>query len=203
MARRDSRAALVDAAAALFAQQSYAETSVQDVCEAAGVTKGSFYYHFRSKEEVLYEIYARMFRVQLSDLEEVSSSDAAVIEKLRAVADGVVRSSIEHLHEATVFWQSLPNVSEGMRTRLRAQRREYHERIKALIEQGQAERTLRTDLPADIMVNFFYGAVHRLDDWYRHGGAYDGAQVGQAYAELFVSSVTCRTSTRTSPAAQA
>jgi len=43
---------LLDAALALVRAQGYAATSVDELCRAAGVTKGAFFHHFKSKDEL-------------------------------------------------------------------------------------------------------------------------------------------------------
>jgi TetR/AcrR family transcriptional repressor of nem operon len=48
--RGDARSALLDAGIDLIRRQGLAATSVDDVCRAAGVTKGAFFHHFSSKE---------------------------------------------------------------------------------------------------------------------------------------------------------
>jgi len=48
--RTGSRQKLVDAAISLIRQKGYSATSVDDLCGAAGVTKGAFFHHFKSKE---------------------------------------------------------------------------------------------------------------------------------------------------------
>jgi TetR/AcrR family transcriptional repressor of nem operon len=48
--RAGSRQKLVDAAISLIRQKGYSATSVDDLCGAAGVTKGAFFHHFKSKE---------------------------------------------------------------------------------------------------------------------------------------------------------
>lgn len=48
----DARTRLLDAARDAFRRDGYAATSLDDLCRAAGVTKGAFFHHFRSKEDL-------------------------------------------------------------------------------------------------------------------------------------------------------
>ncbi len=49
---KDARRKLLDAALGLIRGQGYGATSVDELCQAAGVTKGAFFHHFRSKEDL-------------------------------------------------------------------------------------------------------------------------------------------------------
>jgi TetR/AcrR family transcriptional repressor of nem operon len=51
-ASADTRLRLLDAAQELMRSKGYAATTVDDVCKAASLTKGSFFHHFASKEEL-------------------------------------------------------------------------------------------------------------------------------------------------------
>jgi len=47
-----SKAKLLEAAMQLIRRKGYAATTVDDICAAAGVTKGSFFHHFKNKDEL-------------------------------------------------------------------------------------------------------------------------------------------------------
>jgi len=53
--RHDSKTKLLDAALYVIRAKGYTATRVEDICEAAGVTKGSFFHHFKTKEELAIE----------------------------------------------------------------------------------------------------------------------------------------------------
>ncbi len=51
-ARPDAKAKLLEAALSVIRTKGYSATTVQDICDAAGVTKGAFFHHFRSKDDL-------------------------------------------------------------------------------------------------------------------------------------------------------
>ncbi|MEV4597780.1 TetR/AcrR family transcriptional regulator [Amycolatopsis sp. NPDC049253] len=178
---------LLQHATKLFAKKGFDRTSVQEIVEAAGVTKGAMYHYFGSKDDLLYEIYARVLREQTSQLERVASSAAPLRERLAAAASDVVVSSIDNLDDNTIFLQSMHQLSADKRKAVRAERRKYHERFRRLIEEGQASGEFRTDKPADLVVDFFFGSVHHLGTWYRRGGSLSAREVGDQFADLLLS----------------
>src|SRR5512140_1087802 len=52
----ETRTHILDAAGELFAKRGYAATSVADICQQAGVTKGAFYHHFATKQQVFLDL---------------------------------------------------------------------------------------------------------------------------------------------------
>jgi TetR/AcrR family transcriptional repressor of nem operon len=48
----ESKAKFLDAALHVIRAKGYSATRIEDICEAAGLTKGSFFHHFKSKEEL-------------------------------------------------------------------------------------------------------------------------------------------------------
>ncbi|MGY1801736.1 TetR family transcriptional regulator [Blastococcus sp. SYSU D00922] len=64
-----TRQALLDGAAALFAERGYARTSLEEIAGRARVTKGAFYGHFPSKQA--------LFRAVLDDLEAATTQEVS------------------------------------------------------------------------------------------------------------------------------
>lgn len=53
--RHESKTRILDAALDVFRAKGYAATRIEDICAEAGLTKGSFFHHFKSKEELAIE----------------------------------------------------------------------------------------------------------------------------------------------------
>jgi AcrR family transcriptional regulator len=73
--KRDPGARLLAAAVAAFAKRGYGEVNVDELCRSAGIAKGSFYRHYRSKEE----LFLRVAQVAADEVAEAfrSERDAA------------------------------------------------------------------------------------------------------------------------------
>jgi AcrR family transcriptional regulator len=68
------RAELIDVAQRLFLQKGYERTTINDVIEATGLSKGAFYHHFRAKEDLLEAIVQRFTRQALAGVEALDPS---------------------------------------------------------------------------------------------------------------------------------
>ncbi|OBK14232.1 TetR/AcrR family transcriptional regulator [Mycobacterium asiaticum] len=55
--RAETRARLITAAFQVFAEKGYGHVTIEDVCEAAGYTRGAFYSQFESLEELFFLLY--------------------------------------------------------------------------------------------------------------------------------------------------
>ncbi len=180
---------LVEVALELFAEKGFERTSVQDVVAAAGVTKGAMYHYFASKDDLLAEIYARVLRMQLSRLESFVGSGAPVAERVSGAAADVVVTTIENLPSTTTFFRSLHLLNAAHAREVREQRRRYHDMFRQLILDGQAEGAFRDDVDADLVVDYFFGAVHHLPMWWRPERGLDPVAVGDEFATLLLDSL--------------
>jgi AcrR family transcriptional regulator len=114
----ERRAQLLDVAVETFSKQGYANTSMNDIAEAAGVTKPVLYQHFTSKRELFLELLRELggrLRDQLSAAMAQAGSPRRQVEQgmlayFRWVADhrdgfdllfADTRSEPEFVHEAT------------------------------------------------------------------------------------------------------
>ncbi|MGH3469983.1 MAG: TetR/AcrR family transcriptional regulator [Thermocrispum sp.] len=177
---------LLTAATKLFAQRGFEGTSVQDVVEAAGVTKGAMYHYFASKEDLLAEIYGRLLRMQTERLEKFAAAEGPVVERLHGAAADVVVTTIEHLEPAVIFFRSLHQLSQAKQRQVRRERRRYHDRFCEMISEGQGSGVFRSDVTPDLVADYFFGSVHHLSTWYRPRGALCAAEVGATFADLLL-----------------
>ena len=92
------RQELIRIAYRLFVSRGYEQTSVDEIIEEAGIAKGTYYYHFQSKEQMLEEVIGMMLQAEAQKAEAVLRSDLPVPEKIV----GVIASIQPERQEQTI-----------------------------------------------------------------------------------------------------
>lgn len=106
-AKESRRAQLLQCAKAVFAERGYHAAGIADIIAAAGVARGTFYFHFESKRQIFDEILDNL----LADIDrriaviEVGAAAAPPLEQLRANLERVLSLILEdrHLVEILLF----------------------------------------------------------------------------------------------------
>jgi AcrR family transcriptional regulator len=153
-----TRESLFRAALDLFASKGFAETTVEDITEAADVGKGTFFNYFPTKDHLL---------LAFSDMQ---------IAKLQVAVDRVVESREPmrsylrgfgvHMSEEPARNPSLIRAllqanlsSSAVREVMRVNHARSHALLTRLIETGQERREIRADLPAADIAHVFRQTV--------------------------------------------
>ena len=93
---QERRQQLLDAAVVLFSDQGFGPTRVVDICDAAGVAKGLFYWYFDSKEALIADV-VRTMRQQLRRAQAGAMElTADALTQLRQGSEASVRFMVEH-----------------------------------------------------------------------------------------------------------
>ncbi|WP_351227406.1 TetR/AcrR family transcriptional regulator [Streptomyces sp. NPDC002133] len=79
----DAREKILSAAQSLIELRGYSALGVAEICKAAGVPKGSFYYFFESKEALALAVIDEQWAGQRSDWTRILNSDAEPLQRLR------------------------------------------------------------------------------------------------------------------------
>jgi AcrR family transcriptional regulator len=150
--RRERRSAelrerLFRSALQLFAQKGFAETTVEDITEAADVGKGTFFNYFPSKDHILLAFSDMQLGKLEQSVRELRDSGQSLKEFMRGL---VVRMSEEPLRNPGMiraillgYLSSIP-VREAMTAKQERAQRLHTE----IVEIGQSRGEIRTDLPA-------------------------------------------------------
>jgi TetR/AcrR family fatty acid metabolism transcriptional regulator len=161
-AATDRRRQILDAAVRVFARQGYHACRVSDIADEAGVAYGLVYHYFRSKDEVMNELFAERWSLLLAAIDEADRSEGTGREKLDAVAGFIVDS---YRHDPELMQVVIVEVTRAAnsfgRTHLPEINKAY-EAIEKIIADAQQAGTFRSDIDPRLASMFFYGGVEQL-----------------------------------------
>ena len=169
-AKTTTKAALVDAGTQLILEQGYHHTGIQDVLQAAGVPKGSFYYYFPSKEAFALEVIAQFAAAYLARLEQhLGDTTASPLTRLRRhQEDLLARFERRGCRGGCLIGnlsQELADHNPRVQAQLDAVLTSWRERYAQLFREAQAVGELRADRDpqalADFYLDSFEGALLR------------------------------------------
>ncbi|GGJ76515.1 AcrR family transcriptional regulator [Anoxybacillus voinovskiensis] len=112
----------LETAMKLFAEKGYHTTSIQDIVEAWGISKGAFYHHFSSKEELMLEIVRYHFEKLMAPVEEKQKHQPprdAFIDELTKKLEGILKHK-DFFQMMMV--EQLPKINADIQRYLYAQR---------------------------------------------------------------------------------
>jgi len=158
----DKRRQILDAAVRVFARQGFHATRVADIADEAGVAYGLVYHYFRSKDDVLNELFVERWSLLLSAIEEADRAGGPHRERLAAVATFIVESYRYDPELMKVIIVEVTRAANSFgRTHLPEIRRAY-ESIAKIVADGQAVGAFRSDVAPLFASMTFYGAVEQL-----------------------------------------
>ncbi len=155
-----TKAVLVDAGTRLILEQGYHQTGIQDVLQAAGVPKGSFYYYFPSKEAFGLAVIAQFAAAYLARLEQyLGDTTASPLTRLRRhQEDLLARFERRGCRGGCLIGnlsQELADHNPHLRAQLDAVLTSWRERYAQLFREAQAVGDLRTDLDPQALADFY------------------------------------------------
>jgi AcrR family transcriptional regulator len=176
----------------LFAERGFDATAVQDIVEAAHVTKGAFYYHFASKSDLLYEIHVGFMMVAHRGAAEILARRLSPQETLRALIVTLIQGITQVQAEVTVFFREMHRLSPDRLTAIRTDRDRYEAIVRNVVERGQADGAFRTDISGRLLTLGILNTCNGTYLWYRPAGPSSPEEIGQAFADLLLAGIVAR-----------
>jgi AcrR family transcriptional regulator len=173
----------------LFAEKGFLGTSVQEIVDAANVTKGALYYYYSSKDDLLYEIYHRVIEKELATLDRVLTMNLPPADTVDALITDVMITTAAHRDDVTIFQREMHRLSPEKLKAVRSDRRRYHVAFRGVIEKGQRDGTFRDDISAELVVIGFFGLVHHYYTWYRDDPRFSPQYMARESSRWFLESL--------------
>jgi AcrR family transcriptional regulator len=158
----DRRRKILDSAIRVFARQGYHNCRVSDIADEAGVAYGLVYHYFKSKDQVLNELFTERWSLLLAAIEEADRANTSPRAKLEVVAGFIIDS---YRHDPELMKVIIVEVTRAAnsfgRTHMEEIRRAY-QGIEKIVADGREQGSFRETVDPLFAAMWFYGAIEQL-----------------------------------------
>ena len=166
----------------------YQATSMNDIAEAAGLTKAGIYHYIRGKEELLFEIMMYSMDNVEQNIIAPAREFADAEERLRTIVERHTRSVIEGLGAITIVLEEMVALTPAHRRVITSRKRAYFNFIRETLERLAAEGKLRNVNPTTAAFSLL-GMILWVSRWYRRDGKITPQEALNDYLEIAMNGV--------------
>ncbi len=184
--RKDMKSRIIDAAWKLFREKGYENTTLDNILEEAGIAKGSFYYYFKGKGDLL-ATWSDILDEKYTALEKELKPEMDSFQKLLFL-NSEVHAMIEGMIAPQLIGSMYAEQLQGKGYRhLLDTNRMYFRLIMKIIEEGQRSGELTGEMTVSELVRAYVMTERAIvTDWCLTGGAYSLAEYSRKMMPLLL-----------------
>jgi len=187
---QETRDRIIASAVELFEKKGYHSTTIQEIGEKAGVSKGAVFHYFSSKNEILFLIHEKFINVILNRAENVlKRSDLGTAEKLRELIVNLVELIAEYKPYVVVFFQEFKYVEQERLPLIKEKRDRCEQIYRRVLEQGMSAGEFRKDLDPDMVTKAIFGMCDWSHQWLNPGGRLTPREIGLTFWKILLEGI--------------
>lgn len=176
---------LISAAAKLFQEKGYHSASVRDISNAVGITSGSFFYHFATKEDLLIAVLEGGMIEGLEVVRKSLNGASGARERLLALIRGHLQAlHAKHSYAHKVWireWQQVPTARRGPLEELS---RTYRDIWLDVLQQAKREELIASDI--GLFRKMAVGALNWTVHWVHEPTEQQLQDLAEAFTSAFL-----------------
>lgn len=188
----ETKARLIASAIKLFAERSYENTRVEEISAAAGVTKGGFYHHYASKEDLLLNIQESAVDEVIEVSEAILARELTPSETLRELIRLQMRIILERREALLASVSERKSLEPKKWALLRKKRDRIEQIIVDTITLGQERGAFVKSHDARLQAYGILGMCYWSNVWYRANRGWDVNTIAEEFANLAISGLDGR-----------
>jgi TetR/AcrR family transcriptional regulator, cholesterol catabolism regulator len=183
------REAIIDTSARVFARRGYHATGITELCTENDLGKGALYHYIRSKEELLAAIHDRVMDEVMLGADRVAAAGGTPTRQLAMLGDELLDVIHRYPDHVWVFLHEFPALTGDRASQFRERRREYEQRVEAVLQAGEDSGEFRA-LEPRLTAMAWLGMHNYTYLWLKAGGRLSARDVAKPFAEIFMRGIT-------------
>jgi AcrR family transcriptional regulator len=182
--RAHRKVEIMRSALAAFSRRGYHGASVGEIARALGMTKGSLYYYFKDKEDILFFCHDYSLDILLARLREVERERSPPPVKLRKLIVSFVHMILDELH-GTALTMDLQALSPSHFRRVVAKRDRFDRGLRRVVRRGIHSGHFAAG-DAKLITFAILGAANWITRWYDPRGPLRSEEIADAFADYLL-----------------
>jgi AcrR family transcriptional regulator len=177
------RTAVLKTAATAFNRRGFANTSMDDVAAALGVSKPALYQYFKSKQEILYECHLLAIKHGEAGVEEARALKGTGFEKVLTYLRRYMLGFFDELGGFAVLLD-VYSLSDEHRDEVLGRRKAITNAVEKLVKSGIKDGSI-VECDAKLAALFAFGVINWISVWYRPHGSRTPDEIISSFTALF------------------
>ncbi|MEO5598543.1 MAG: TetR/AcrR family transcriptional regulator [Novosphingobium sp.] len=186
------RQAILDAAAAVFAEKGFHGTGMRDIADRLGMKAGSLYFHLASKDAALEEVCAAGMHSAIRAAEQGFAAGPGLSERIRAMAEAQVELLAAHGDYISVFVHERRQLSEPAQQRLVEVSQKHRQMLDRIFDEARERGELAVGLSPRSARYAMVGVLRNLTQLYVEGPVRDFPEVARQIIDIFLDGAQAR-----------
>ncbi|GAA0496434.1 TetR/AcrR family transcriptional regulator [Salinibacillus aidingensis] len=180
---------IVESSLYLFEQYGFHGVTVNDIVQHSRTSKGGFYHHFQSKDELLFMIHDTFITYVLAKADEAISTYEKPALQLHAIIQSFVKVFDLYKPHISVFYQESNYLKPHFDQLIKRKRDQFKQMIFQVIQQGQSSGEFRASLPAEITGMSILGMVNWTYKWYQKDGEKTIEEIAHTFSDIILQGI--------------
>ncbi len=186
---RELKDNIINTSLKLFETHGFHGVTVKQIVEESGTSKGGFYHHFKSKDELLYVIHDTFISYVLVKATEAQKAYTAPAEKLQAIIRSFVKVFDLYKSHITVFYRESVYLKPDYYEKIKEKRDQFKQEIFRVLEEGIQAGEFRSELPVEIAGMSILGIVNWTYMWYQKNGSKSIDEIADIFTDFILHAV--------------
>lgn len=186
----EKKRSMIITAAKVFGRNGFHGTSIESIANKMHMTKGSLYYYFSNKDEILYQVHLFSLNEVIEQINKIVASNDPPEKKFKKAVTSHLKVLGEN-YEGSYMLQQEYLLPDDHRLKILALRNNYEKKFMRILKEGaKQDRFIVKDYKITLFM--ILGAINWFLRWYSSEGKLTIEEIAEKFVQLFLNGLLIR-----------
>jgi len=172
-------------AVTLFAHRGFRAVTIDEIASSLGYTKSVIYYYFRSKGDILRQIFSRNYDEYFCTFKSVSELGLGPKDMLKHLLREHALNVMERPEWNAIYWREESELEDQQRQEMVSRKRDYASKLESIYALGIEAGEVRP-IPPGVAVRAMLGMINSSYTWFKPNGLLPSSGVAEHFVDMLM-----------------